>query len=217
LEIQQELQKGSIMKTRKTTWMIFTLALALATSIVHLEARAEQGSGVWRNEASDPNDPRSKAIMVQRKSADVDKHRGELKWDQGLMTDCVLNKICRGCGDPGCGRGCDRGACWNSGCCGCCQPDYICFQSCAPCSSACGEDVVCDVSSFCSEMLDVDPITAPAVRRVRIVNPLTTQATFHITVNGQAYSLEAGKSEEVKVTGSVVIELDRASDNATNR
>ena len=51
----------------KTNGIIFTLALVLAGLLTDFEARA---AGVWRvNQASDPNDPRSKAFLAQKKAA----------------------------------------------------------------------------------------------------------------------------------------------------
>ncbi len=52
---------------------------------------------------------------------------------------------------------------------------------------------------------------------VDIVNPTETQATLGFTVNGQTYSLEAGKTQELELTQNMVIEFNRGSDNNTGR
>jgi len=38
-----------------------------------------------------------------------------------------------------------------------------------------------------------------------------------VKVNGQAYSLEAGKTQELKLTGEMVIEFDRALEDKSSR
>ena len=44
---------------------------------------------------------------------------------------------------------------------------------------------------------------------VRIVNPVETQTTFGFTINGKTYALEAGKTQELELTGNMVIRFDR--------
>ena len=49
------------------------------------------------------------------------------------------------------------------------------------------------------------------------MNPAETRTTLGFAVNGQAYSLEAGKTQDVELADSAVIEFDRGSGNDTGR
>jgi hypothetical protein len=52
---------------------------------------------------------------------------------------------------------------------------------------------------------------------VHLVNPAETQTTLGFAVNGQAYTLEAGQSQDVQISEGAVIEFDRGSDDKTGR
>ena len=52
---------------------------------------------------------------------------------------------------------------------------------------------------------------------MHLVNPAETQTTLGFAVNGQAYTLEAGQSQDVQINSGAVIEFDRGSDNQTGR
>ena len=59
---------------------------------------------------------------------------------------------------------------------------------------------------------------ADACRKiVRIVNPAETQSTLSFAINGRAYSLEAGKTQELELTANMVIEFDHGTENKTGR
>ena len=55
------------------------------------------------------------------------------------------------------------------------------------------------------------------MRTVSIVNPADTQTTLAFAVNGQTYSLEAGKTQDLELNENMVIEFDRGSGNDTGR
>jgi hypothetical protein len=201
-------QEGSDMKTIGT---IVALAFTLAGSLAQIEA-SEKGCGVYRNAASDPNDPRSKPQGSPEKSADQKKACP--KPEAGACFD----SLCLGCGDFGCGRGWDRRGCWDCGCSGCWPSDYNCCRPwhSSACYDVCTQNNVYEVSSWCSVMPDLGPIPAPA-KTVRIVNPLKTRTTLSFKVNGQAYLLEAGKTQELALTGDTVIEFDRVAESKSSR
>jgi hypothetical protein len=224
-------QRSRIMKT---IWTILASAFVLAGLFAPMEA-SEKGCGVYRNAASDPSDPRSKprdpvkhdpgagpakatpSSIADRPAkagkvsaageksvackpapekcppSNVDKHCGDVKCGQGLKTDCDHDKVW----------------CWNNGCWGCWPPDGNCSWYYSSCYDSCSEFNIDDTSSWFA-MPDVDRVPAPAAKIVRIVNALGTQATLSFKVNGRAYSLEAGKTQELELSGDAVIEFDRA-------
>ena len=80
---------------------------------------------------------------------------------------------------------------------------------CTGCDNVCGECYSFDGPSCCSLVPDVAPIPVPAMKIVRIVNPVETQTTFCFTINGKTYALEAGKTQELELTGNMVIRFGR--------
>ena len=72
----------------------------------------------------------------------------------------------------------------------------------------CDEYYASDELSCDAALPDVAPIPSPATKIVRIVNPLETQTTLAFAVNGQTYSLDAGKAQELELADSAVIEFD---------
>jgi hypothetical protein len=112
------------------------------------------------------------------------------------------------------------GFCWGGWCgwggycndwyCGCWSPEY-CYEPWyySPCYNICSEYYVPEYGSYAM---------APAVATVQIVNPAETQTTLGFAVNGQTYSLDAGKTQELQLTGNTVIEFDRGgSENDPGR
>lgn len=220
------LRKGSIMKTN---WTILAMALALGGSLLAVEAQAAAGyarnshsegssgsdkekaesirAGVARNAHSvGEKSPACKLNPDKGPAADLNKDCSGLNCDKGLTTKGSPGSVCWGCGDFGCGRG----DCWGCGYCVGWRPDCICFQPSfyPPCCDFGSEYVVFDEPAS-PVTLDIAPIPVPAVKIVRIVNAAKTQTTFGFTINGQAYSLEPGKTQELELTGNMVIRFDR--------
>jgi hypothetical protein len=54
-------------------------------------------------------------------------------------------------------------------------------------------------------------------KTVHLVNPAETQTSLGFAVNGQAYTLEAGQSQDIQINDATVIEFDRGSDDQTGR
>jgi len=86
----------------------------------------------------------------------------------------------------------------------CYEPWYY-----SPCYNVCGEYYapeypVCDL---------IEPDVSPAAGMVRITNPAETQTALSFAVNGQTYSLEAGKTEDIALNSTSVIEFDRGAEN----
>ena len=111
------------------------------------------------------------------------------------------------------GYGFGWGGCGYDGYCDGCWPWYY-----SPCYNVCSDYIpsgfACDSASL---VPDLGPIPTPAAKIVRIVNPPETQTTLAFAVNGQAYSLEAGKAQDLELADSAVIEFDRGSGNDTSR
>jgi hypothetical protein len=61
------------------------------------------------------------------------------------------------------------------------------------------------------------PTPTPVAKIVHLVNPAETQTTLGFAVNGQAYSLEAGQSQDVQINDGAVVEFDRGGDNQVGR
>ncbi|MGA2259440.1 MAG: hypothetical protein ABSG53_32600 [Thermoguttaceae bacterium] len=143
---------------------------------------------------------------------DLNTNCGRLDCGRGLKIECCPGTVCWGRGNFRCGNsGCGWGECSNRGCCVGCWPDCICCPPpyCTECDNVCGTCYSFDEPSCCSVTPDVAPIPDPTVKIVRIDNPAETQTTFAFTINGQAYSLEAGKTQELELTGNMVIKFDR--------
>jgi hypothetical protein len=138
----------------------------------------------------------------QGPAPDRDTNCGGLNCGRGLKIECGPGTICWGRGDFRCGK---------SGCCVGCWPDYICFPP--PYGTECdnlgGECYSFDAPSCSSIVPDVAPILVPPVKIVRMVNPVETQTTFCFIINGKTYVLEAGRTQELELTGNTVIRFDR--------
>ena len=153
-----------------------------------------------------------KPIPNKGPAPDLNTNCGGLNCGRGLKIEYCPGTVCRGRGDFRCGNsGCGWGEYSNSvGCVGC-WPDCICCPPpyCTGCDNVCGECYSFDGPSCCSLVPDVAPIPVPAMKIVRIVNPVETQTTFGFTINGKTYALEAGKTQELELTGNMVIRFGR--------
>ncbi len=100
--------------------------------------------------------------------------------------------------------------------------DGYCGDECpwyySACYNVCSDYVPADFScDSASGAPDSGPLPTPAAKIVRIVNPAETQTTLGFAVNGRAYSLEAGKAQDLELADSAVVEFDRGSGNETGR
>ncbi|MGO9112991.1 MAG: hypothetical protein ACLP9L_27475 [Thermoguttaceae bacterium] len=164
--------------------------------------------------ANDPNktghvDKLNLKQELASKASKGNKNFDKLTYAKGMKNKWKPSKFWWGFGGFGWGGWFGWDGCWNDWYCGGCWPGYCCqpwYYS--PCYNVCCEYYEPEYP-FC--------ISAPAVETVDIVNPTETQATLGFTVNGQTYSLEAGKTQELELTQNMVIEFNRGSDNNTGR
>jgi hypothetical protein len=138
---------------------------------------------------------------------DLCKICGGFDCNKGLKIECFPGKVCWRCGDLDCGRR----EYWENGCCAGWRPDAICCQPWYGTRHTilCGEYHLFDDPSCDLAVPDIAPIPLSAVKVVRIVIRAETQTTLGFTINGQAYSLEPGKTQELALTGNMTIEFDR--------
>ncbi len=166
-------------------------------------------SPVTANKASavGEKNPACKLSPEKTPAPDLNKICGGFDCNKGLKTECFPGKDGWHCGD----LDCSRREYWENGCCFGCRPDAICRQpSCdARPSILYGECRLFDDPPCCCVMPDFAPILLPAAKVVRIVNRAETQTTLGFTINGQAHSLEPGKTQELELTGNMTIEFDR--------
>ena len=130
----------------------------------------------------------------------------------------------------GCGWGgwCGWGGCWSDWYCGGWWPECYCYQPWyyTPCYNVCCEYYAPEYPSYCSvepvgsAMPDAAAISTPAtpaVKMVHVINPAETQTALSFAVNGQTYSLDAGKTQDLELNDNTVIEFDRGSGNDLGR
>jgi len=151
-----------------------------------------------------------KLALNKALASKLNKNFASFDFGKGKKTKYFPGKFWWGYGGFG------RGGSWCDGYCGNWWPGCFYGQPWyyAPCCNAYGEYDLPDCSC-CSEG-PAAPLPS-TVTIVRITNPLETQTTLGFAVNGRAYSLDAGKTQELQLTDGAVIEFDRGSENATGR
>jgi len=166
----------------------------------------------------DTNSP-CKPDPVKGPASNPCKDCGKRNCEPGRNLECLVAMAIRGCANFDCRRVCGGDGCGNSNCCRSCQPDFCGGQpsSCTALGGTCGEYGSSDVPSCGATMPIVDLLPAPPVKIVRLVNSLGTQTTLQFTVNGQAHSLEPGKTETLELTENMVIEFNVPAKDTPDR
>lgn len=208
----------------KATSTILSVAFALAASFLAAEAQAKGGHVGGHSSSGN----RSMNVSQSHSNGSMNKtslhttnltqghkpNTGGQKLGNKNFTKTSFEKGGKGSkkGWPGknwwnCGGFCCGGFCWGGwwydGCddCDCCEPWYY-----NPCYNVCGDYYTSDFA-----------VAAAPARIVRIANPAETQSTLGFAIDGQPYSLEAGKVQNVELSDTAVIEFDRGSGDDTGR
>jgi len=155
----------------------------------------------------------SKLNVNKGLASNLNKNSIKFDFGKGMKTKNFLGKYwCGYCGF-GCGGWCGWGCCWSDWYCGGWWPDCCCYRPWyyTPCYNVCCEYYASDYPTCFAES------TVPAVKIAHVINPAGTQTALGFAVNGQTYSLDAGKTQDVELNGNTVIEFDRGSGNDTGR